>query len=499
MIRVDTTKKIKPIKNFWNNMIFHPTDAIEDDWGKRILDAISEDRAVDSIRIYTMMEDIVSVNEKGELQYDFTLNDYRLDYLVSHGFSVYLTYAFVPPFLATDPSLTSACAKGKTRYKGKMIITSPPKDYAIWEEICYRYTVHVVERYGLDEVKKWYLQCWNEPDIQMFFMGDLENNDENTIIRAKEYLKMYRSFASGIKRVCRDLRIGQSIAYRFPFLDFFLKNVKEEGLPLDFVSLHSYGTSPRRIRYEGEHFDAKAIYNKYATYKKIIDQYYDDIEVMIDEWGAASGGFYNRDECPQLMFREGSDYAAYMGKMIETFLQNDDSLSKMMICLSGQHEMKVDFSGFRNFFTLNFIRKPIYNAYILLRKLQGNLLDCSCENRDMAALATAGEDGKLCLMLAYASEHFDTPLPSVKEKIYLKGVSGTKKVTLWLIDETHINPYKLALRNGWGADDYTPEQLAVLREEGMLKPLSVQTVDFDTTDCLDVDFDDNALVVIEIE
>jgi len=117
----------------------------------------------------------------------------------------------------------------------------------------------------------------------------------------------------------------------------------------------------------------------------------------------------------------------------------------------------------------------------------------------MRALATADDDGKLCVMLAYASAHFDTPLPSVSEQIKLSGVAGKKKVTVWLIDDTHVNPYKLALRKGWGADDYTEEQLKVLREEGMLKPYSIQTVDFDQQDTLDVAFDDNALVLIEIE
>lgn len=499
MIYVNTNKTVKPIRNFWNNIIFHPTDAIEDDWGKRILDAISEDNAVDTVRIYNMLEDIVTKDENGNLCYDYTLNDYRLDYLISKGFDIYLTYAFMPSCMAQDPNVTGVCAKGKTRYKGKLIITTPPKDYADWEEICYQYTVHIVERYGLEQVKKWHLQCWNEPDVKTFFMGNLETNDENAIVRAKEYLKLYRSFASAVKRVSADLQIGNSIACTLSFLDCFLKGVSEENLPIDFVSLHTYGTSPRRIRDDGERFDADAIYRKYAAYKAIIDRYFDKIDIMIDEWGAASGGFRNRDDCPPLMFREGSDYAAYMGKMIHTFLQNDDSLSKMMICLSGQHEMVVDFSGFRNFFTLNFIRKPIYNAYVLLRKLGNRMLDCAWENQDLCALATSDENGKLCVMLAYASAHFDTPLPSVSEQIKLSGVAGKKKVTVWLIDDTHVNPYKLALRKGWGADGYTEEQLKVLREEGMLKPYSIQTVDFDQQDTLDVAFDDNALVLIEIE
>ena len=33
--------KGEQIHNFWNNIHFHPTDAIEDDWGRLILDQVS--------------------------------------------------------------------------------------------------------------------------------------------------------------------------------------------------------------------------------------------------------------------------------------------------------------------------------------------------------------------------------------------------------------------------------------------------------------------------
>ena len=37
---------IKKQENFWNNCIFHPTDAIEDSWGKRILDRFADDKTM---------------------------------------------------------------------------------------------------------------------------------------------------------------------------------------------------------------------------------------------------------------------------------------------------------------------------------------------------------------------------------------------------------------------------------------------------------------------
>ena len=153
MIKVFADRKVKNITNFWNNLHFHPTDAIEDEWGQRILDKVSEDGVARMVRMYTMFEDIVTKDENGRLCYDYTLNDIRLDYMVKKGFDLLICYNFVPFCVAENPSLVKANAKNKTRYKGKMICTAPPKDDGVWEEICYEYTKHIVERYGFDVEK----------------------------------------------------------------------------------------------------------------------------------------------------------------------------------------------------------------------------------------------------------------------------------------------------------------------------------------------------------
>ena len=72
----------KQQKNFWNQCLFHPTDAVEDSWGKRILDRIASDGAIETVRIYTMFEDIVYYDGNDTLCYDFRLSDLRLDYMV---------------------------------------------------------------------------------------------------------------------------------------------------------------------------------------------------------------------------------------------------------------------------------------------------------------------------------------------------------------------------------------------------------------------------------
>ena len=41
--KVDASKKIRKVENFWNNIHFHPTDAIEDMWGQFVLDNVAKD------------------------------------------------------------------------------------------------------------------------------------------------------------------------------------------------------------------------------------------------------------------------------------------------------------------------------------------------------------------------------------------------------------------------------------------------------------------------
>ena len=43
MIKILTNNVEKQLKNFWNHIVFHPTDAIEDEWGQQYLDKIAED------------------------------------------------------------------------------------------------------------------------------------------------------------------------------------------------------------------------------------------------------------------------------------------------------------------------------------------------------------------------------------------------------------------------------------------------------------------------
>jgi len=471
MIKI-SDKVLKKQKNFWNDALFHPTDAVEDSWGKRIIDRFAEDKSVNTIRIYAMLEDIVYEDMEGNLCYDFRLNDLRLDYLTEKGFDVLIAYAAMPDCIAKRTDLGTSNSFHGTRYKGKMFNTSPPKDYALWEEVCYQYTKHIVERYGIDTVSKWRLQCWNEPDNVGYLMCDIPRNNETFPLRANEYGKLYEGFVKGALRVSDKLTLGgPTIANHVGFLKLWLNFVKEKNLRLDFIALHNYGTGPNAME-DGTR--PPCIDNHFERQKEYADCIngagFKGVPIVLDEWGLATRGFSNCTQFPSLICRETELFSAYFVKLIHAFIHSEYEMDKLMICLSGQHEMTENFTGFRNFFTMDFIAKPIYNSYVLASKLKEDILDYSTDNKNLAVIPTRDGEGNIALLLSYANKYFTEEVESITEELTFEENLKGKKLTVWCIDKTHTNPYRLFQKKGM-TEPLSGEEIKLLREEGKLKPI----------------------------
>ena len=163
-LTLDASLHGKSNPNFWNNVHFHPTDAVEDIWGQEILEKFAQDRSARYLRLYAMFEDIVTRDSDGKLRFDFSEQDRRLDIVVEKGFRVLLCFNFMPVVMAADPVNLS----GK-RYKDKHFCRSKPADYAEWQYLCRMQTEHLIERYGIEVIKNWLFHCWNEKEkIELF-------------------------------------------------------------------------------------------------------------------------------------------------------------------------------------------------------------------------------------------------------------------------------------------------------------------------------------------
>jgi xylan 1,4-beta-xylosidase len=426
-----------------------------------------------------MLEDIVYMDEYDNLCYDFRVSDARLDYLVSLGFDLLIAYAGIPECIARREHGGCSVAKGKTRYKGKMFNTNIPTDFALWEEICYQYTKHNIERYGLDVVSKWHLHCWNEPDCESFFMKGVDA-DKEQVLRATEYCKLYDAFIRGAERASKELTLGgTALAGRLTFFEVFLKHVKDTNARLDFISMHIYGTGRELINSGERPICTKDIFKIYDERMEIIRSYgFEHLPVLIDEWGMSTAGFYNIEECPDFIKRENEVFSAYFVKMISEFVHRADKLEMLMICLSGQHEMVTDFTGFRNFFTLNFMAKPIYNAHLLSSFLKKNLVALEGERENLFVLPTKDEGDNYSVLLTYSSDFFDENIESYEEEVVFDGELVGKRAEIFVIDKTHTNPYRAAERMG-KLQDFTKEEILALREEGKLKAFKTVTLGSD--------------------
>jgi len=460
---VDANKSVKKLTNFWNHIHFHPTDAIEDDWGQRILNRVAEDKVARTVRMYAMLEDIVTMDEAGNLKYDFTLNDTRMDYMMEKGFNIFLSYNFIPPCISSDPDELSTVCKNKTRYKGKFIVTAPPKDYELWEEICRVYTEHIVERYGLSKVKEWRLQCLNEPDLFKFFMY----NCEDTVERVAEYIKLYYHFQKGVLAVSDELSVGgPALSHDFEFMNLFLEYIRESGCRLDYVCFHTYGSTPGYLNSGEKPLNVRNSIEKIEKIKGIMkDNGFQDKPIVIDEWGVACCGYYNVEECPQLFYRETELFSAYYARLITLYDEMEMGIEQMMICLSGQHEMVVDFSGFRNFFTLNFFAKPIYNAFKLAGRLGEEKLGCDTKNitDEYSILPTKDKNGNVAVLLSRCTDDL-RKLETETVELEIKGLTDVSKAKIRVIDRNNANAYEEFKRLG-SPENLSQEQILHIREK----------------------------------
>jgi len=233
---------------------------------------------------------------------------------------------------------------------------------------------------------------------------------------------------------------------------------------------HSQGVNVRQLNDGSLRASVQNSVVKHQGYVDTVTEHgYGHLPLLVDEWGFCTHGFFNRDECPELLSRETEMFSAYFAKLIYAFIEHNYNVDMLCICLSGQHEMTEDFSGFRNFFTLNFIAKPIYNAHILASRLHEELMKGETDRENLFVIATRSRSGAYAVLLTYASEYFEEELPTLTERLeFAEDLTG-RKITLWAIDREHTNPYRLYTK--LGIDTPNEAQLKQLRAEGRLKPV----------------------------
>jgi len=175
------------------------------------------------IRMHGLLTDDMGVyreDKNGNPEYNFQYIDVLYDYLLSIEMKPFVELGFMPAALASG---------NQTIFWWKGNVT-PPKDYKKWEDLIRNLTLHFTERYGADEVKTWYFEVWNEPNLSVFWAGTQE-----------EYFKLYMHTVKAIKSVNKEYRVGGPATAGAAWVPEMINFCSKNALPLDFISTHSYG------------------------------------------------------------------------------------------------------------------------------------------------------------------------------------------------------------------------------------------------------------------
>lgn len=143
------------------------------------------------------------------------------DHILATGMKPFVELSFMP----------SALASGKKTvfyYKGNVTL---PKSMTEWQAFIRSFIQFLIHRYGIDAVRTWYFEVWNEPDLSCFFHGNLN-----------DYFHLYAATVKAIKSVDKTIPVGGPATTHSSHLDEFLDYCKQNNAPVDFVSTHQYPT-----------------------------------------------------------------------------------------------------------------------------------------------------------------------------------------------------------------------------------------------------------------
>jgi xylan 1,4-beta-xylosidase len=185
------------------------------------------------IRFHDIFHDVLGTVRQvdGRIVYDWTKIDELYDQLLAKGIRPFVELGFTPQAMATS---------GQTIFYWKGNTSHPV--HAAWRDLIDAFVRHLRARYGEEEVRRWYFEVWNEPNLDGFW----ERADQ------RAYFELYELTAKTIKAIDPTLRVGGPSTAGAAWVPEFLAYAKEHGAAVDFVTTHAYGVDHGYLDEKGE-------------------------------------------------------------------------------------------------------------------------------------------------------------------------------------------------------------------------------------------------------
>ncbi len=433
-ITVDASAPAHPFPHFWEKMfgsgraILTLRDSYRNDMRetKRIT-------GFEYVRFHAIFHDeagLYDEDDAGHPLYNYSYIDQIYDGLLQNHVRPFIELSFTPKKLASDPSALHAFW-----YKQNV---SPPKDGDKWEQLIENFSRHLVERYGVDEVAKWYFEVWNEPNID-FWAG---NPKEAT------YYNLYDHAARAIKRVNPRLRVGGPSTAQAAWVDRFLAHCKEKNIPVDFASTHVYGNDKAEDVF-GTHENIPRTRMVCRAVKKVHDQIaaspYPNTPLI---WSEFNASYMNEPAVTD---------TAFMGPWMADTIRQCDGLTEMMSywtfsdVFEEQGVVKTPFYGGFGLLAERSIPKAAFNDFSLLHQLG----DARLELKSDSALVTRRSDGSLAIAVWNLFLPEEAGSPKIVT-LHLKGFSTKHpaRVTSW----TRTTARRSLPGTKWAAPRFPPSR-----------------------------------------
>jgi len=325
-----------------------------------LLEIVQESIGFDYIRGHGILSDGVGLyraqlrhghhsKELKEPFYNYTYIDRIYDSFLEQDIRPFVELGFMPGDLASGEQTVFY-------WKGNV---TPPRDYEQWQRLIKNLVRHLVSRYGIDEVKRWPFEVWNEPNLH-FFWKDADQ---------AEYFRLYRETARAIKEVDADIPVGgPATSPASPdWITAFLQMCDKEKVPVDFIAHHAYcGKKPEyfpHVTYQDVP-EATELLRQFKAARQIIkDSPFPDLPLHITE--------YNTSYSPICPLHDTAYNAAYLARTLSEGGDYVDSFAYWTFCdVFAEGDIpKSQFHGGFGLVALNGILKPTFHLYAFFAAL----------------------------------------------------------------------------------------------------------------------------------
>ena len=381
---------------------------------------------------------------KVKVEYNFTYLDRVMDAYKKVGLRPFLELGFMPDKMASGTQTVFY-------WKGNV---TPPKDYDFWCDMVRSLLVHLTERYGEEEVLKWPIEVWNEPNLSGFWENADMEEYFNLFLKTFETIKALNpSFNVGGPAVCG----GTDEIWIKAFLDF----CHEHQLAVDFITRHHYTIeSPDEVGHYAysELIKAEEGFANLKTTRDIIDSFpeYQGLPIHITE--------FNTSYTSRGVIHDTNLNAAFIAEQLSRLGDVNESYSYWTF---GDvfEEIGIPFSPFHGGFGLvaaGCIAKPTFWTFAFYKKLQDSCADCVYKDSNIVILKRKNGD-----FLGVSFNIADKEKEPGNEKIVLNLTLPVKQKEFCFItktvDEETCNPLKI-WHNLGEPKSLSEEQLKLLRE-----------------------------------